>query len=292
VLLSTRNHGRVDQQFPLLSKFNYVVALVPLAGGKELLVDATEPLLPCGVLPERCLNRVGRLIPAEKDAEGRWVDLTPTQRHVRYQQVALVLDAQGGLTGKVHEEHGGYAGADIRAELATAGEKKYLASLLQRHDNWTVPKLVVGQAEAADKPLILDYEFSQPATDPSAAGTLYLSPLGEFSAPENPFRQEARLFNVDFGAAQDETIMVNLTLPTGYELAEIPKPAVVDLPDGGGRFLYGLTASPGGTVQITSRLSLRKTVYEADQYANLRELYRLMLAKQREKLIIQKKAGG
>jgi hypothetical protein len=78
----------------LLSKFNYVVALVPLPGGQELLVDATEPLLPCGVLPERCLNRVGRLIPAEKDAEGRWVDLAPTQRHVRYQQVALVLDAR------------------------------------------------------------------------------------------------------------------------------------------------------------------------------------------------------
>lgn len=123
VLLSTRDHGRVNQTLPLLERFNYVVALVPVAGGQDLLVDATEPLLPCGTLPERCLNQTGRLI-MPKAADGRWVDLAPAQRHVHYQQVALTLDAQGGLTGKVHEEHGGYAGADARQQLATLGEIK------------------------------------------------------------------------------------------------------------------------------------------------------------------------
>ena len=33
LLLSTRDHGRVNKEFPLLERFNYVVALVPLAGG-------------------------------------------------------------------------------------------------------------------------------------------------------------------------------------------------------------------------------------------------------------------
>jgi len=108
VLLSTRDHGRINPEYPLLERFNYVVALVPLADGKDLLVDATNPLLPCGVLPKRCLNKSGRLI-AKKEADGRWVDLAPAQRHVRYRQVALMLDAQGGLTGNVHEEQSGLA---------------------------------------------------------------------------------------------------------------------------------------------------------------------------------------
>ncbi|MBD2766490.1 hypothetical protein IC235_01125 [Hymenobacter sp. BT664] len=42
------------------------------------------------------------------------------------------------------------------------------------------------------------------------------SPLGGLGAEENPFRHEARLCNIDFGAAQDETIMVTLPLPAGY----------------------------------------------------------------------------
>ncbi|MBF9222224.1 DUF3857 domain-containing protein [Hymenobacter ruricola] len=291
LILSTRDHGHVNKEFPLLDRFNYVVALVALAGGQDLLVDATEPLLPCGVLPERCLNRVARLV-TKQEADGRWVDLTPAQRQVRFQQVALTLDAQGGLSGKVHDERGGYAAAHARAELADQGEKKYLAGLLRRHEGWAVPKLTVGAAETVDKPLSLDYEFTQPAGDNAAAGTLYLSPLSEFGAGQNPFRHEDRAFAVDFGMMQEETLLVTLTLPAGYELASVPKPAVVDLPDNGGRFLYNVASTAPGVVQLTSRLTLRKPVYAAEEYASLRELYGQLLAHQGEKLVIQKKAGG
>ncbi|UOQ97147.1 DUF3857 domain-containing protein [Hymenobacter sp. 5317J-9] len=291
VLLSTRDHGRISKEFPMLDRFNYVVALVPLADGKDLLVDATEPLLPCGVLPERCLNQSGRLVPA-KGTEGRWVDLVPTQRQVRFQQVALTLDAQGGLSGKVHEEHGGYAGAHARAELASLGEKKLLAGLQQRHDAWTVPKLTPSQAETVDKPFLLDYEFSQPAASTAAAGTFYLSPLSDFGPGQNPFRHPDRTYAVDFGMTQEETLLVTLTLPAGYELASVPKPAVVELPGQGGRFVYNVSAAAPGVVQLTSRLNLRKPVYAAQEYASLRELYSQLMAHQAEKLVIQKKPGG
>ena len=79
---------------------------------------------------------------------------------MHYQQVALTLDAQGGLSGKVHEEHGGYAGADARQELTSLGEKKYLAELAAPHSGWTVPKLTVAERENVAKPLALDYEFT------------------------------------------------------------------------------------------------------------------------------------
>ena len=290
LLLSTRDHGHVSQEFPLLERFNYVVALVPLAAGKDLLVDATEPLLPCGVLPERCLNRAGRLI-MKNPAEGRWVDLSPTQRHVRYQQVALTLDAQGGLSGKVHAEHGGYAGTDARQELAGQGEKKYLAGLAQRHEGWAVPAGKLGQVEALNQPLVLDYDVVLPAGTDTPASTLYLSPLSDFGVRQNPFRRPNRTFAVDFGVAQEDILLITLTLPAGYELAEVPKPALITLPNDRGRFVYDVRVAESGQVQLTSRLLLRDTVYPPEAYANLRELYRLVLARQSEKLIIQKKAG-
>ena len=290
VLLSTRDHGRINQEFPLLDKFNYVVALVPLAGGKEILIDATEPLLPCGVLPRRCLNQTGRLIPPNKKDEGRWVSLAPTQREVRYQQATLVLDATGNLTGQVREEFDGYAGIEIRRQLAELGDKKFLAALVQQHDGWAVPRLAVANRDSMGKPVSLRYAFSRAGSGTEPVSTLYLSPLREFSEDENPFRHSSRRFDVDLGVPQDETIMVTLQLPPGYELAEQPKNAVMALPDGSARFLYNVTAT-GQTVQLLSRLSLRNTVYAAGQYADLRELYRLMRARQGEKLIIRKKVG-
>ena len=288
VLLSTRTHGRVDQRFPLLAKFNYVVALVPLIDGKDLLVDATDPTLPCGTLPERCLSQTGRLIMPAAEA-CRWVDLSPSQRHMHFQQVQLALDAQGGLAGKVHEEYAGYAGAGARDELAKLGEKKYLAEIGRQHTAWTVPQAAVAKHESTEAPLALDYSFTQAADDNPTAGTLYLSPLREFSSSQNPFRHEDRQYPVDFGAPQEETLLVALTLPDGYELAEKPKNAIVDLPDGGGRYLLNV-ATIGTTVHFTSRMALRKPVYSAAEYVYLREFYRLMLEKQAEKLVIKKKA--
>ncbi|GAB3580905.1 hypothetical protein GCM10027345_23090 [Hymenobacter daeguensis] len=290
VLLSTRDHGHVSQEFPMLDKFNYVVALVPLADGQELLVDATDPLLPCGVLPRRCLNQTGRLIPARSNEEGRWVSLAPTLHEVHFQQATLTLDAAGGFTGQMKEEFGGYAAATARGQVADLGGKKFMAELVKQHDDWAVPRFTLANYDSLTKPMGLIYSFSRPAGEAGPATDLYLSPLREFSSGANPFRHESRRFAVDLGVPRDETLMVSLTLPAGYELAALPKNAVVELPGGSARFAYSAVAS-GTTVQLVSRLWLRNAAYSADQYADLRELYRLMLEKQGEKLVIRKKAS-
>ena len=287
VLLSTRDHGRVSQAYPLLEKFNYVVALVPLAGGQDLLVDATDPALPCGTLPARCLNQIGRLVSADT-AASRWVDLRPVQRHVHFQQVRLALDAQGGLSGQVHEEYAGYAGADARQELAQLGEKKYLAGIGRQHTAWALAPLAVTGRDDVGRPLALDYAFTQAADDNAPAGMLYLSPLRELASGQNPFRDEHRAYPVDFGAPQEEMLLVTLTLPDGYELAETPRGTVLNLANDGGRYQHNV-AAVGNKIQLTSRLALYKSVYGAEEYANLREFYRLMLEKQAEKLVIKKK---
>ena len=62
----------MNQSLPLLDGFNYVVALVPLADGTDLLVDATEPLLPCGVLPPRYEARRTALAAPLADPAATW----------------------------------------------------------------------------------------------------------------------------------------------------------------------------------------------------------------------------
>ena len=291
VLLSTRDHGRVSQEFPLLDRFNYVLALVPLPDGHDLLVDSTEPLLPCGVLPPRCLNQVGRLIAAGRQAEGRWVSLAPSLRAVRYCQANLTLDASGGLTGQVRQEFSGYAGLAVRQELAELGEKKFGAALAARHEGWSIPRLVIANRDSVEQALRLGYSFSRPGSEVAPADQLYISPLREFTDVANPFRHDTRRYPVDFGTAEDEIFLLNLTLPAGYEVAELPKNAVVQLPDGSARFVFR-AATTGTGVQLSSRLVLNSPVYAAAQYANLRELYHLMLARQGERLVLQKKPGG
>ncbi|MFD1871911.1 DUF3857 domain-containing protein [Hymenobacter bucti] len=287
VLLSTRRHGAVSKEFPLLEQFNYVVALVTLPDQKELLLDATEPLLPAGILPTRCLNQSGHTVPAS--GEGRWVSLVPSQRHTHYQEVALALDAQGNLSGQVREEHGGYAGLEVREKLQQLGEKKYVTELAARHPGWEVASYVFAKQNTVEQSLGLSYEWRQPAATSSTAAELYLSPLSYFTEQRNPFQHEDRNYPVDLGMMQQDIVRVTLTLPPGY-VAELPKSVSLALPNDGGRYVYSATSSAPGTVQLMSRLTFDKPVYGAVEYGALRELYRLLLAKQAEALVI-KKAG-
>lgn len=64
---------------------------------------------------------------------------------------------------------------------------------------------------------------------------------------------------------------------------------MLNLADDGGRYQYNV-AAVGNKIQLTSRLTLYKPVYGAEEYANLRESYRLMLEKQAGKLAIRKRA--
>lgn len=289
VLLSTRDHGFVNSDYmPMLSRFNYVVAHVALPEGKEMLLDATEELVPCGMLPARCLNGQGRLL-MPKVEESRWVSLVPQQRLTEYQQVQLVLDDKGGYTGKVHSEHGGYAALAQRSRLREQGEKKFVENMLRGREGWNVSKYEFRQRDALDQPLALDYEVSVAGAD-APASLLYLRPLQAFGNSKNPFLHEDRLFPVDFGCALDETLMLTLTLPAGYAVEELPKPTSVALPDNGGRFMFQAQPAPNGTVQITSRLNLTRPVYSAEEYASLREFYRLVVAKQAEQVVLKKKS--
>ncbi|WP_022824036.1 DUF3857 domain-containing protein [Hymenobacter norwichensis] len=289
VLLSTRDNGFVNTDFlPMLSRFNYVVAHVSLPEGKEMLVDATEELLPCGMLPTRCLNGNGRLI-MPKATDSRWISLAPQQRLTEYQQIQLVFDDKGGYTGKVHAEHGGYAGLHQRDRLREKGEKKFVEEMLRGREGWNLGKYQFSQRDVLDKPLALDYELTVAGSD-APVGTMYLKPLQHFGNSRNPFVHEERLFPVDFGCAMDETLVMTLTLPSGYIVEELPKSTNMALPENGGRFIFQAQPAADGTIQLMSRLNLTRPVYSAEEYKSLREFYRLVVAKQAEQIVLKKKS--
>jgi transglutaminase-like putative cysteine protease len=285
LLLSTRGHGRVSQEYPLLEQFNYVAALVELPDQKELLLDATDPLLPAGMLPTRCLNKIGHTVPAS--GEGRWVSLVPGQRYTHYQEVSLALDAQGNISGQVHEEQGGYANREAREKLQQLGEKKYVAELAAAHTGWEIPSFAFKQQTSVGQPLGLNYELRHPATTASTATELYIKPLEVFGEQRNPFQHELRSYPVDMGMMQQEVIRVTLKVPAGY-VASLPTATSLVLPDNGGRYIYTASSPTSDTVVLMSRLTLDKPVYSAQEYHALRELYRQMLAKQAEALVIKK----
>lgn len=282
VLVSTREHGRVPQASPMLNKFNYVIAHVQL-GDKEYLLDATDPLLPVGMLPVRSLNGQGRLI---KKDDQRWVALTPTGKITKFFNGELTVNPNGSLTGKVSESSGGYDALSIRRSILEDGKEKYAEKLSKEIGNYKVEKPEFHNVDDLDKALNINYSLTASGSS-QPVDVIYLNPMLGNGEKENPFKLEERLYPVDIAVPIDYTHVIKFVIPDGYEVEEAPKGAIVSLPEDGGKFMY-IVQREGNVLQIMSKINMLKPVYFAPEYPYLKEFYSQIVAKHAEQIVLKK----
>lgn len=282
VLVSTREHGRVPQGSPMLNKFNYVIAHVKL-GDREYLLDATDPLLPAGMLPVRCLNGQGRLI---KKDDQRWVALTPTGKLTKFFNGELSINPNGGLTGTVTESSAGYNALSIRRTILEDGKEKFAEKISKEVGNYKVEKPEFKNVENLDQTLSVHYSLSASGNS-QPVDVIYLNPMLGQGETENPFKLEDRLYPVDLAVPIDYTYVIKFVIPEGYEIEESPKGAIISLPEDGGKFMY-MVQREGNVLQIMSKINMLKPVYFAPEYPYLKEFYNQIVAKHAEQIVLKK----
>ena len=98
-MLSTRDHGFVNDLYPAINDFNYVVAKANI-GDKSYMLDASDPLLPFGVLPLTCLNDKGRVFSLDKPSY--WMDLNLPQKEKSTQDPGFYLTGRWQTEREAH----------------------------------------------------------------------------------------------------------------------------------------------------------------------------------------------
>ncbi len=283
VLISTRDHGMVLQSSAMLQKFNYVIAHAQL-GEQEMLLDATDAYLKPGMLPTRCLNGNGRLISKE---DSRWLAVNCSEKMTRLVNLKLALDAEGQLKGTVDESEGGYSALATRKTILLDGPEKYTETFRKNNPHWQVAKVDVSNADKVDESLGIKCEIMVSEGIQVAGDRIYFKPLVTEAEDENPFKLENRKFPVDFATPIEETFVASYTLPPGYSVEEMPKGTIVDLPEKAGRFSF-MTAVNGNIIQVSSKISIRKPVFFAEEYPYLKEFYNQIVSKHAEQIVLKK----
>jgi len=282
VLISTRDHGFVRETNPVSSQFNYVIC-VATVDDKKYLLDATEKLLPAGILPQRCINGNGFMV--SKDGF-QWVPLQSTVKSRIAVNADLNLDESGELEGKVLVDRGGYDALVSRKKYFNKDENEYVKDFVGNR-SWEVSKTEFESFKDTDKPLKENYELKITDHVVSTPDALYFNPLVMLKIDENPFKLESREYPVDYGSGFDRMYLCKLSIPKGYHIDEIPQPKVIVLPSGAGRYTYSVVKSENGLV-IVSNLQINKSIFSQLEYPNLREFYNQLVAKQAEQIVLKK----
>lgn len=279
LVLSTRENGLATELFPVLSDFNYVIAKLNI-GDKVYLLDASDPYLPFGMLPERCLNGKGRVFADKKPSY--WYDLKPTDKYRRVTVLDLTLEPTGIFKGTIQHNHYGYYALEKRKQINSYNNPgEYLEELKKGLSEITISNYDVTGLDDFNSSITEKLEVE--TEDP-----FLLNPFFTDKIDRNPFRSNERLFPVDFGAPLETSVILNLTYPSSVELENLPERAALTLPNSGGKFVYDVTSMENKLV-ISYLFSINKTVFNSAEYHYLKELYDRVIETQKTDLFFTKK---
>jgi len=286
VLISTRDNGLVNDLYPALNVFNYVVAKATI-GDKTYLLDATDHLLPFGMLPLNCLNGRGRVF--SMDNPSYWIDLDLPQREKSTVTMDLTLLDNGKLKGTLTRYSIGYEAFEKRAAIKKFNSiDEYVDNVYGKLPKIKVLKSEITNLDSLDLPVSEKYEVEINAFDKLNADKLSFNPFFLNWIKVNPFKLADRSYPVDMGMPSDDRIILTVHLPSQYSIETPPGNVSVALPNEGGKFLTSYQAD-NNSFTFSHIIQFNKSVYSPEEYPYLKELYNDIIKVEKQEMIFKKK---
>jgi hypothetical protein len=283
VILSTRKHGYTYPIYPILSKFNYVIAKVDI-DGKSYYLDASYPRLGFGKLGYECYNGHARIV-NETATPIDFVADSIIERKVT--SVFVINDEKGNMAGSMQQTPGYYESNTIRNTVKEKGKEQVFGD---------IKKAFTGEVELSEEgidsllrledPVNVHYKFEMKG---DKENIIYFNPMFNEGMKDNPFKAAERFYPVEMPYAIDETYLLRMDVPVGYVVDELPKQMVVRLNEqDDGMFEYRISQS-GETISMRSRIRIKRTFFSPEEYDMLREFFSHVVKKHAEQIVFKKK---
>lgn len=283
VILSTKGNGVINPYYPMVNNLNYVIVRLRLAG-QEYFLDATDKHLGFGRIPLACYNGYARIVSERPDSAILSPDSVVENRY----GLAILSSNESGdaLTGAFKETEGYYSSLKLRDSLSRVGDDAFFERVRKRYpaemrlSEWRVDSL-----KTYEEPVTVHYTLSIPI---AGEDRIYFNPMLSGARIENPFVSAVRRYPVEMPFRAEELFVLQMDIPKGYEVEELPKSLRVRLNESDGSYEYGFYQD-GETLQFRSRLVLKRTYFLPEEYQNLRDFYAMVVKKQGEVVVFRKK---
>ena len=284
VLCSTRENGLPKQIFPVLSDFNYVFCRINI-DSKTYMLDASDPYLPFGMLPIRCMNGYGRVLQAK---ESSWMDIIPQNELKQQTTLLLKLDSDGSLKGDAKIVSYDYEALNKRKKIASFNsEEEYIEDTDNRLPLISIGEFKIENRQDINESLSETYSVEFEKLDSLGINRIYFNPFIFDKWTENPLKSNTRLYPVDFGAPLSYTYTLNLDYPDSYQVVALPGRINLKLPKDGGSFTFEIQ-NTNNQIVLRSTLKTNRYIYNSDEYHNLRELFARIVQLHKTDIVFQK----
>ena len=285
VLLSTRDNG-AHPGLPMITAFNNVIVAVRL-GERLILLDATDKNHKIDFIGYDNLSHQALKIDLNTES-AEWIGTDANQFSKKSISYLLTMDSDRKLTGKIYLSSSNYDGLHRRnAYMSATNETDFLKDYKTDKPGLAIKNYSVLNLNNSDEPLIESMDVEIDDNVEEAGNLAYFTPLLFERTKENPFKLEDRKFPVDFGYPMEENFRMTLELPKDYQLDKMPKNERIVLDGERGAFTF-LFAAEDNKIMLNSRIIINKPVFTAEEYHDLKELFKNIVRKQAEQIVLKK----
>ncbi len=296
--------GVVNPALPSPAAFNHAIVAIKLPPtvdaialyatvddpklGKILFFDPTNDMIGFGMLPGYEQESYGLVITGS-GGELIKMPLPPPAINRLLRVAHLELTPEGGLRGEVEEIRNGDEAYRLRSRLLHADHDKRLKvfeGLLG--ENFDKPRLTyasVTNLDKFDQPLILRYKFEAAEYAKSAGDLMLVRPrvLGYKASPIA--EDKKRKYPVSYESTALESDIIDIKLPPGYKVDELPSAADVTAPFAE----YKSKIETKDDVLYYNRsYTVKDLLVPMDQFAALRTFMRGVAADERNTAVLKK----
>ena len=284
VLMSTRRHGRLPKTYPSLNKINTFIVGIP-NGVSWIYLDASCTDGYLNVLPPNLYVEQARII--DKDAQGQWVNLQKIGEARSVLNIKASLSADGQIKGEQTTIYSGNAAANERRAFREAADSMAFVASKASRNGVTITQYKI-EGHRYFSPIVnevINFTKQGDVTDDH----IYINPFTALPVTSNPFTEKGRLLPVEFPYRSTFNVYLELTLPDGWQLEEMPKSVTVTTPDKSASGRINYAAGDGNTVTINYQFRLSNVCYNHQQYDMLSQLFDLFANRGKDMLVIKKK---
>lgn len=285
MVISTREHGKVDPYYTSLVQFNRAVVFVPVDSAKRYILDATGKYNVYNETPAEALNSTGLYIDKSKNI----YDIIHIKKDNPVRQ-AVVISAEikpnGKIEGTAQISNTSYNRIEAVELYKKDGEKKYIDYLRDNDNNLKISALKFDNMEIDTLPLIQNVDFNMDLAA-SDENYIYVNPNIFTPLKSNPFLSDNRMTDIDFAYRRSYSISGTYKIPAGYKSDALPKSVSMVMPDKSFSFKR-LVAEQDGVIVVRFSINYNVPEYSKEFYPEFHDFFKKMNEMMNEQIVLKK----
>ena len=196
----------------------------------------------------------------------------------------IVNGDNGNVIGSYKSNCGYFESVTIRNELAKTKQEDFFKDLAKSYPpEIEMSNMIIDSIKLYAEPIAVNYDIKLKFDE----DIIYFNPMFNDGLKKNPFISTNRLYPIEMPYKIDDTYILNMEIPKGYKIDELPKSTRVKFNEDEGLFEYIIEKSEN-MLQLSCKLVFYRANFLPADYPTLRDFFGYVVKKESEQVVFKK----